>query len=131
MKIQIIFDGGSIGNGRADSQAYGSFLVLGVIGKAPVRLQFPELRTNNEAEMQTAIEALLFAARSMGSAPQFMEVELFGDSQIAVNCLSGRWRVKKQHLRPLRDRFQALARQFKSVTLTWKPRRYAVAALGH
>ena len=127
--MQIIFDGGCRENGRESAKAYGSFKIEGQV--TPIRKDFPELRTSNEAEMQTACDALMYAARLLGDDSIKTDVEMWGDSQIAVFCLSGKWRIKKPHLKPFKPRFDAVRRMFKSVKLHWHGRDNSVRVLGH
>ncbi|MEX0985521.1 MAG: ribonuclease HI family protein [Actinomycetota bacterium] len=67
--------------------------------------------TNNVAEYTAAILGLERAAE-LGAS----EVLLRSDSQLLVNQLTGRYRVKTAHLRPLYDRVRALAATFERVT---------------
>ena len=127
--VRILFDGGCEpinpgGNG------HGSFCLL----DDPTEIhrfnfsQSPEM-TNNIAEFRTAIEALRWLAVEL--EPSQTIVELTGDSMLAINCLSGRWKTKKPHLKLLRDEFQSLAAQFFAVELVWHRRTLAVELLGH
>lgn len=127
--MQIIFDGGCRENGRESAKAYGSFKIEGKI--MPIRKEFPSLSTSNEAEMQTALDALIYAAGMLGSESEKTDIELWGDSQIAVFCLSGKWRIKKPHLKPFKPRFDAISKMFRSVKLHWHGRDNSVRVLGH
>jgi ribonuclease HI len=63
--------------------------------------------TNNVAEYTAAIRGLE-RARELGAD----EVLLRSDSQLLVNQLSGVYRVKSEHLRPLAKRVAALSASF-------------------
>jgi ribonuclease HI len=128
VNLTVIFDGGSIGNGRANAQAYGSF---SVDGQPPIRCKYPNLRTNNEAEMQTALESLYWLLNNYPASLCELHVTLAGDSQIAIYCLSGKWKARKPHLKPFVADFQRVASGFGSVDLVWQPRAKSVAVLGH
>ena len=131
-KYMIIFDGGSIGN---PGRGYGSYRLRGPGGVTRTRrLDFGDDVTNNVAEYRTLITALEDLLAIMGEAgqdPARSAVEVRGDSQLVINQLDGRWRVRAAHLRPLHDRARALLDQFGRATLRWHPRGKSVQALGH
>jgi ribonuclease HI len=66
--------------------------------------------TNNVAEYTAAILGLE-RARALGAR----EVLLRSDSQLLVNQLTGRYRVRTEHLRPLYERVQQLASGFQRI----------------
>jgi ribonuclease HI len=66
--------------------------------------------TNNVAEY-TAVIRGLETARDLGAT----EVLLRSDSQLLINQLTGRYRVKTPHLQPLHRRVRALAAGFDSI----------------
>ena len=67
--------------------------------------------TNNVAEYTAAIEGLK-KARELGAA----RVLLRSDSQLLINQLTGRYRVKSAHLVPLHRELRALAVGFDDIT---------------
>jgi ribonuclease HI len=73
--------------------------------------------TNNVAEYTAAILGLE-RARELGAR----EVLLRSDSQLLVNQLTGRYRVRTAHLRPLYERVQQLATGFERITFEHVPR---------
>lgn len=73
--------------------------------------------TNNVAEYTAAIRGLE-RARELGAR----EVILRTDSQLLVNQLTGRYRVKTPHLQPLHRRVRDLAATFESVAFEHVPR---------
>ena len=130
----IVFDGGSQGNGAANSRGYGSYQISAGKRAEIVRLEFPAGTTNNIAEWRSLIAALKdLAARieRAGKSPSAYTVEIKGDSQLVINQAAGNWKVKQPHLRPLRDEAVGLLSRFKSLQLTWQPREESVAVLGH
>ena len=136
MKYSVIFDGGSIGNGQPNARAYGSFRVSVQAGRElfsgePIRFEFPDLRTNNEAEFQIASEALGYICKNTSLPLSEIQVELIGDSMLAVQCLSKRWKLKKPHLKTIASQFWALAAKLSEVKLVWHGRANSVAVLGH
>jgi ribonuclease HI len=73
--------------------------------------------TNNQAEYQAVIEGLRKAAEWN---PDRLEVYL--DSQLVVEQLAGRYRVKNADLRPLHSQAQALLASFPEFTVVHVPR---------
>ena len=134
MDYLIIFDGGSRNNGSPNSEAYGSYQ-LSVAGKQEIkRLHFPSGTTSNEAEYKSLIAALedLIGRIQRANRPvgEFT-LEIRGDSALVLNQVQGTWETKKEHLRPLRDRAQAIIALFKEVEFVWQPREESVQVLGH
>jgi ribonuclease HI len=131
----ITFDGGSRNNGSAKSEAYGSYKISTATGRTEIiRLTFPAGATNNEAEYKSLIAALedLIGRIQRANRPvgEF-SLEIRGDSALVLNQVQGTWKTKKEHLRPLRDRAQALLALFKEVEFVWQPREESVEVLGH
>jgi len=144
-------DGGSRNNGSPDSEGYGSYQLSVIssrskaerVGKQEAkRLQFPgpPARTgptgtsNNEAEYRSLIAALEdlisrihHANRPVGE----FTLEIRGDSVLVLNQVQGTWQTKKEHLRPLRNRAQAIIALFKEVEFVWQPREESVDVLGY
>ena len=77
--------------------------------------------TNNVAEWSGAIAALKYAIDTRAQS-----VELRMDSQLVVNQLNGRWKVKNAGLRPLVDQGKWLLAHLRStgavVLVKWIPR---------
>jgi ribonuclease HI len=67
--------------------------------------------TNNVAEYTAAIEGLK-KAQELGAT----RVLLRSDSQLLINQLTGRYRVKSAHLMPLHQQVRALATRFDDIT---------------
>jgi ribonuclease HI len=134
MDYQIIFDGGSRNNGSPNSEGYGSYQ-LSVTGKQETkRLRFPAGTTSNEAEYKSLIAALedLIGRIQRANRPVGeYTLEIRGDSALVLNQVQGTWQTKKQHLRPLRDRAQAVVALFKEVEFVWHPREESMKVLGH
>jgi probable phosphoglycerate mutase len=79
--------------------------------------------TNNVAEYTAAIRGLEEAER-LGAT----RVLLRSDSQLLINQLTGRYRVKTAHLVPLHRRIRELAARFERVTFEHVPRERNVEA---
>ncbi len=73
--------------------------------------------TNNKAEYLALIEGLN-AVREW--KPDRLEV--FLDSQLVVEQVNGRWKIKHADLQPLARRIQSLLAEFPSVSVTHVPR---------
>jgi ribonuclease HI len=126
---RIVFDGGSQGN---PGRGYGSYRLQRAGGRweEPVRLEFGDRVTNNEAEYRSLIEALRDLAGRVGD-PAEVRVEVLGDSKLVLSQLAGRWKVRADNLRAPYSEAQRLARAFKTVRYTWHRRNESVALLGH
>lgn len=104
MKLIIYTDGASRGNpGHA---SYG-FTISDENGK----LIFEEgkyigIATNNVAEYMAVLEALKYIKKFLGK--QSLQIELYADSKLVVEQLSGRFKVKSPHLKPLIEQIQIL-----------------------
>ena len=75
------------------------------------------LATNNEAEYRAVIAALE-KALTLGAE----QVELRSDSELVVNQLNGRYRVRSTALRPFYLQAAKLLGQFQKVSITCVPR---------
>ncbi len=128
-RYEIVFDGGSLGN---PGKGYGSYRLrrAGEDWAAPVRLDYGDGVTNNEAEYRTLVAALATLAADSAD-PAAVAVDVFGDSQLVINHLKGRWKVRAANLWPLYTAAREAAARFASVRYTWQPRDKSVQLLGH
>ncbi|MCM8749134.1 reverse transcriptase-like protein [Thermomicrobiaceae bacterium CFH 74404] len=130
--LSLLVDGGSLGN---PGRGYGSFRLADREGHEEiVRLEFGDQVTNNQAEYRTliaALEAALAHALEHGWSPERLSLAIVTDSQLMAEQMSGRWRVRQPHLKPLYQRARALLQRFGRVEISWRPRREIVAVLGH
>lgn len=127
--FEIVFDGGALGN---PGKGYGSYEITsngGVIRHQ--REDYGDNVTNNQAEYQTLIEALAWLASDLGEASATTDVVVNGDSQLVLNQLLGKWKVKNEGLRPLHHQASQLIRRFGRVSLIWHARSNSVRRLGH
>lgn len=116
MKITIYADGGSRGNpGVAGSGTVlydedGDILrkIVYVVGQKA---------SNNVAEYHGLLRGLE-AAAELGAT----EVDVFMDSKLVMEQMSGRWKIKHPDMQKLALAGQKLARGFDSVTYQWVPR---------
>ena len=129
----LIFDGGSLGN---PGPGYGSYiLVRNVDEKRRVkRLQFGDDMTSNQAEYRALIaglEDLVSTIRKARRSPQQFSLEVRGDSRLILYQVARKWKTKKPHLMPLRDKVEELLEGFGSITLIWQRRDKSERVLGH
>lgn len=73
--------------------------------------------TNNEAEYR-AIVAALEKALNLGAK----QIELRSDSELVVNQLNGRYKIKSTALRPFYLEVAKFLGQFEKITVTYVPR---------
>ncbi|MCV7032465.1 bifunctional RNase H/acid phosphatase [Mycobacterium sherrisii] len=116
MKVIVEADGGSRGN--PGPAGYGA--VVHSADRATVlaeSMQAIGRATNNVAEYRGLIAGLEDAARLDAS-----EVDVFMDSKLVVEQMSGRWKVKHPDLAELHAQARRLAARFDRITYTWIPR---------
>ena len=97
-------------------------------------ISYPGKTTNNQAEYMTLIAGLrsiLFDCRALGIDPLETTLEVFSDSQLVVNQVNGRWKMKNAELRKLQAEATKLLGQCRSWELSWHPRSESVRILGH
>jgi ribonuclease H / adenosylcobalamin/alpha-ribazole phosphatase len=116
VKVIVEADGGSRGN--PGPAGYGS-----VVLSADRRVVLAESKqaigraTNNVAEYRGLIAGLEEAAR-LGAT----EVEVYMDSKLVVEQMSGRWQVKHPDLRALLTQAKAVHARFDRISYAWIPR---------
>ncbi|GAB3946553.1 bifunctional RNase H/acid phosphatase [Corynebacterium tapiri] len=117
MRVFLYADGGSRGNpGVAGSGA----VVLDAVSKqrlASIVYAFKEKTTNNVAEYRGLIEGLK-AARDLGAS----QVDVFLDSKLVVEQMTGRWKIKHPDMQKLAVEARKLMSLFDDVSFTWVPR---------
>lgn len=97
MRFQLYTDGGSRGNPGPSAYAY--IIFDGSGREVASRSDYLGLGTNNEAEYQGLLNGLKEVLERGGT-----EVEVFMDSELVVNQLKGRYRVKARNLLPLYEK---------------------------
>ena len=116
MKVTVYTDGGSRGNpGVAGSGS----VVYGAGGETLAEIAYVVGRksSNNVAEYHGLLRGLE-AARDLGAT----EVEVYMDSKLVVEQMSGRWKIKHPDMQELALSARKLAAGFNSVSYTWVPR---------
>ncbi len=131
LEVQIIFDGGSLGN---PGQGYGSYALTGDVQWEPVQIEYPGVLTNNQAEYLTLI-ASLQGLRSILTASNrsldSVNLEIRSDSKLLVEQMNGRWKVKNPGIRILHRIASELTRAFGKSSIAWHSRSESVRVLGH
>jgi ribonuclease HI len=104
VSISIYSDGGCKGNGKPGATAYGSFQCIATDkqGKDTVvrhtRLDHPALRTNNEAEYATLLEAVMYIENIVRTQQLDVPVTIKIDSQVIFEQLTGAYKCKAENL---------------------------------
>jgi ribonuclease HI len=128
----ITFDGGADPN---PGKGYGSFHISSPTGQELLeRRDYSaggRIMTNNQAEYRTLIEALRFLKEKLGPRAPVEHVRVDGDSQLVINQLVGKWKVRQEELKPLRNEAAALGSSFGSIEYRWHRRNNSVRLLGH
>ena len=131
LEVEIVFDGGSL---RNPGDGYGSYrLAIGDREPRFGRLKFGRA-TSNEAEYLALIGGLEDAVRSLEAESVSLSaarVLVRGDSQLVLEQIRGKWKVRAPHLHALHDRAVALLGRFGGAELIWHPRAVSVRILGH
>ena len=81
--------------------------------------------TNNVAEYHGLVNGLKLAAEvasKQGEKPSDVELDVFMDSKLIVEQMSGRWKIKHPDMKPLAAKAQELGAVFAAVNYTWVPR---------
>lgn len=118
MKIVIYTDGASRGNpGHA---GYG-FTVSDGNGKLLYEEgKYIGIATNNVAEYTAVYEVLKYVKKKYGR--HYLAVELYADSRLVVEQLSGRFKVKSSHLKPIIEKIKILSLELGGVLFSHVPR---------
>ena len=125
----IVFDGGALGN---PGRGYGSYQIVspgGVVTNQ--KRQYEGTLTNNQAELMTLINALRDLQQRLGDQTGRTKIAIRGDSQLALNTISGRWKARHPNVVPLVDEAKGLLRRFGGADIKWQSRTESVAILGH
>lgn len=105
MKLIIHTDGASRGNPGHSS--YG-FTISDESGKLLYEEgKYIGITTNNIAEYTAVLQALKYTKKQYSDTK--LEIELYADSKLVVEQLSGRYKVKSPHLKPIIDQIKILS----------------------
>jgi ribonuclease HI len=128
----IVFDGGSEGN---PGFGYGSYAVITRDERQRIRrLDFEDDMTNNEAEYDTLIAALVDVSERIeaaGKRPADFTLEVRGDSRLVLRQVRGEWKATDERMRQRRDNVRSLLSRFGGYRLVEQSREESVKVLGH
>ncbi|MBI5411686.1 ribonuclease HI family protein [Candidatus Peregrinibacteria bacterium] len=113
--IDLFVDGGARGNPGLGGGGFVVFRDGKIVLKGE---RFFGKVTNNQAEYQALIHALKQVKEKIGTP----EIRCFMDSQLVVEQLNGRYKVKSPNVKPLFLEVQQLIGQFGSFTVSHVPR---------
>lgn len=118
MKLIIYTDGASRGN---PGQASFGYTISDENGKLLYsKGEYIGVATNNVAEYSGVLAALTKAKQMF---PQnSVKVELYADSKLVAEQLSGRYKIKSVHLKPIIEKIKILALELGGVLYTHVPR---------
>lgn len=94
-------------------------------GELAAHWEYIEQATNNVAEYRGLINGLELAqkfAALQGVDAGEVAVDVFMDSKLIVEQMSGRWKIKNADLKPLAAEVKRLEAELEAVTYTWVPR---------
>ena len=114
MKLTIYTDGGA----RDNPGPAGAGVVIKLNGQIIKTIaKYLGVATNNQAEYQALILGLE-AAKKLGAA----EADCYSDSQLLVEQVNHRWKIKNHGLGPLFIKVWNLSQSFKKVNFYYIPR---------
>ena len=114
------------GTGTVDNPAQGT---IGVVLRDPDGRLIAEISErigpaiNTVAEYRALIEGLKLA-RSRG----IERIRVFLDSELVVDQVNGRAKVRKEHIRPLHAEACSLLQEFPNIRISWVPRKWNAEA---
>lgn len=118
MKLIIYTDGASRGNPGPSS--YG-FVILDKGGKVIYEEgKYIGITTNNVAEYTAVLEAIKHVKDQFGS--RVSGVELFVDSKLVAQQLTGKYKIKAAHLKPIIEKIKVLSIEVGGVIYSHLPR---------
>ena len=119
MKLIIYTDGASRGN--PGSASYGFTISDENRKLLHEEGEYIGKTTNNVAEYTGVIAALKFVKEKYGDKLP-VKIDLFADSKLLAEQLSGRYKIKHPNLRPLFDQIKILEMELGSILYTHVPR---------
>ncbi len=117
MHLSIYTDGASRKNPGESASGYEIFDDGGRL--LAERSLYNGIKTNNEAEYIAVIEALRRALRDYGEGA---EITLHSDSQLIVNQMNGKFKIKNEGLKRLNLQARSIASKFAKVRFVNVPR---------
>ena len=124
MKLIIYTDGASRGNPGPAS--YGFVIEDGKGNILHKEGQVIGITTNNVAEYTAVLEALKHV-KQYAKGKQ-LQIELFADSKLVAEQLSGKFKIKAKHLKPLIEQIKILALDLGGIIFSHIPRHKNIPA---
>lgn len=118
MTIKIFTDGASRGN---PGPASFGFVVLHSSKVIHKEGQYIGETTNNVAEYTAVLKALEYVNEKL-KKDEKLQVHLFADSKLVAEQLSGRYKIKAEHLKPIIQKIQLLNLELGGVIFSHIPR---------
>lgn len=119
MKLIVYTDGASRGNPGHSS--YG-FTIQDDSGKILYQEgKYIGIATNNVAEYTAVFKALKYVSDNLFQKGN-LKISLYADSKLVAEQLSGRYKIKASHLKPIIADIRKLSSQFKEITYSHIPR---------
>jgi len=110
------------GTGTTDNPAEGA---IGVVLKSPDGQRIDQISErigpaiNTVAEYRALIDGLKLARRH-----GIQRIRVFLDSELVVDQVNGRAKVRKEHIRPLHAEACSLVDEFPNIRVSWVPRKW-------
>lgn len=119
MKLIVYTDGASRGNPGPASYGF-------TISAASGKLLYEEGKyigttTNNVAEYTAVLAALNYVKNNLAKK-ESIDLELYADSKLVVEQLSGRYKIKSPHLKPIIEQIKILSLELGAVVHGHVPR---------
>lgn len=121
MKLIIYTDGASRGNPGPAS--YG-FVIKENNKILHQEGEYIGVATNNVAEYTAVLQALKYAQ----NLKNIEEVAVFADSKLVAHQLSGNFKIKAKHLKPIIEKIKILSLELGGATFTHVPREQNIQA---
>lgn len=125
MELIIYTDGASRGNPGPAS--YGFVVEDGMGNILHKEGRIIGITTNNVAEYTAVLEALKHVKKYASGKGQ-LQITLFVDSKLVAEQLSGRFKVKAKHLKPITEQIKILALELGGIIFSHVPRHKNILA---
>lgn len=119
MELTIYTDGASRGN---PGHASFGFTISDEAGNLVYEKgEYIGITTNNVAEYTAVLEALVYVKKELSQKSPF-QIELRADSKLVAEQLSGRYKIKALHLKPIIQKIKILGIELGNVIFKHIPR---------
>ncbi len=115
--VVVYIDGSSSGNPGPSGISFVMFNKHNTEKPIAQSSRYIGITTNNVAEYEALIHALKWLLEN-----QFLNAEIYMDSELVYRQLTGNYRIKTPHIKNLADRVRKLLNKFEKVDLNLIPR---------